>query len=72
MSSQADRFNDILPKYRANPGLFLQQRLTETLARVLTNAEGKIYLAEGANGNPKELRLMLNREVQKSNTETKP
>lgn len=66
VSSQADRFNDILPKYRANPNLFLQQRLTETLARVLTNAQDKIFLAEGADGNSKELRLMLNREGQKT------
>lgn len=71
VSSQADRFNDILPKYRANPNLFLQQRLTETLARVLTNAQDKIFLTEGSDGNLKELRLMLNREAAKT-VQSKP
>ena len=70
--SQADRFNDILPKYRANPNLFVQQRLTETLARVLTNAQDKIFVTEGVDGSPKEFRLLLNREAPKSTSETKP
>ena len=69
VSSQADRFNDILPKYRANPALFVQQRLAETLSRVLTNVQDKIFLAESTDGNAKELRLLLNREAQKNKTE---
>lgn len=71
VSSQADRFNDILPKYRANPNLFAQQRLTETLGRVLTNVQDKIFLAEPADGGSRELRLLLNREPPKK-TEVKP
>jgi membrane protease subunit HflK len=76
--SQANRFNDLLPKFRQNPALFAQQRLTETLGRVLTNAQDKIFLAEGAGGigaggNPKELRVLLNREPPKQKgDETKP
>jgi len=71
--SQADRFNDILPKYRANPNLFVQQRLTETLGRVLTNVQDKIFLTEGQDGRPKELRLLLNRETPKQKSdESKP
>jgi membrane protease subunit HflK len=76
--SQANRFNDLLPKFRQNPALFAQQRLTETLGRVLTNAQDKIFLAEGAGGigaggNPKELRVLLNREPPKQKSdETKP
>ena len=70
--SQADRFNDILPKFKQNPQLFLQQRLTDTLGRVLTNAH-KIYVAEGQGGNMKEFRLLLNRPPPKQSTgETKP
>jgi membrane protease subunit HflK len=73
VSSQADRFNDVLPQYRANPSLFVQQRLTETLGRVLTNVQDKIFLSESADGKPKELRLLLNRELPKPKTEeTKP
>ena len=70
--SQADRFNELLPKYRANPSLFVHQRLTETLGRVLTNVQDKIFLTEGAPGQRKELRLLLNREPPKKSDETKP
>jgi membrane protease subunit HflK len=77
--SQADRFNDLLPKFRQNPALFIQQRLTETLGRVLTNAQDKIFITDGAAGgggaigNLKELRLLLNREPPKQKSdETKP
>ncbi len=60
--SEADRFNDLLPKFRANPELFVQQRLTETLGRVMTNVQEKIFLTESADGKEKELRLLLNRQ----------
>jgi modulator of FtsH protease HflK len=73
MAAQAERFQEILPQYRDHPGLFVQQRLTESLSRVLTNVQDKIFLAESADGKPKEMRLLLNREVPKSKTEpTKP
>ena len=69
--SQADRFDDLLPKFQQNPALFGQQRLTETLGRVFTNAQDKIFLAEGsgAGGNQKELRILLNREPPKQNSD---
>jgi hypothetical protein len=73
LTSRADQFLDLLPKYRANPGLFVQQRLTETLGRVFTNAQDKILVPENANGNPRELRYNLNREpIQPKLGETKP
>lgn len=73
VAAQAERFREILPKYREHPELFVQQRLTETLGRVLTNVQDKIFLADGANGKSRELRLLLNREVPKPKTEeTKP
>jgi Membrane protease subunits, stomatin/prohibitin homologs len=71
--SQAERFNEVLPKYRANPSLFVQQRLADTLGRVLTNAQETIFLTEGAAGNPREVRLLINRPPPKQKTgETKP
>lgn len=73
--SQAERFNDLLPKFNENPWLFAQQRLTESLGRVLTNAHDKIFLSEGTGGsagNPKELRVLLNREPPKKSEENKP
>lgn len=67
--SQADRFRELLPKYNANPNLFVQQRLTETLGRVLTNVQDKIFLTESMDGKEKELRLLLNREAPKKSDE---
>jgi membrane protease subunit HflK len=62
---EVKRFNDLLPKYRANPELFVQLRLTETMGRVMTNVQDKIYLTEQAD----ELRLLLNREPQNLKSE---
>jgi membrane protease subunit HflK len=69
VSSQAARFAELLPKYQANPELFFQQRLTETVGRVLPNIKDKFYVPEAAGGNSKELRLLLNREPPKAKTE---
>jgi membrane protease subunit HflK len=73
MSAQAERFQEILPQVQHHPALFAQQRLTETLGRVFTNAQDKIFLAESPDGDRKELRLLLNREIAKPKSEeTKP
>jgi len=61
LKAEASRFNDLLPKYLQNPELFVQLRLTETMGRMMTNVQDKIYLTEDA----EELRLLLNREPQK-------
>ena len=50
------RYRDI-----ADPQLFAQQRLTETLGRLMTNAQDKIFMAQPADGKRRELRLLLNR-----------
>jgi modulator of FtsH protease HflK len=65
MAAQAARFQEILPQYQRQPALFAQQRLNETLGRVFTNAQDKIFVAEGADGKPRELRLLFNREFVK-------
>ncbi len=72
VNSQAERFKELLPKFNANPELFAQQRLNETLARVLSGAQEKMFLSEGAGGRPKELRLLLNREPPKKTEEPPP
>jgi membrane protease subunit HflK len=73
MSAQAERFQEILPQVQHHPALFAQQRLTETLGRVFTNAQDKIFVAESPDGDRKELRLLLNREIAKPKSEeTKP
>jgi membrane protease subunit HflK len=72
VGARAKSFEDILPQYQQQPKLFVQQRLTETLGRVLTNVQDKIFVAESADGKSKELRLLLNRELIKKADDTKP
>ena len=69
VSSRADQFRDLLPKYEQNPALFVQQRWTESLGRSFTNVQDKIFIPEALDGKPRELRLMLNREPLKPKTE---
>lgn len=64
-AAQAERFKEILPKYERAPELFVQQRLNETLGRVLTNVQDKIFVAQRQDGKPRELRLLFNREFPK-------
>lgn len=69
LAADGDRFREVLPNYTNNPDLYVQLRMTEALTRVLTNVSDKVYLAERADGQPRELRLLLNREPQKPRTE---
>ena len=69
VSSRAQQFEELLPKYNENPSLFRQQRLTATLSRALTNVQDKIFLPESLDGKAKELRLLLNREPLKPKTD---
>ncbi len=62
VESRARQFQDLLPKYEANPKLFVEQRISEVMGRVLTNVQDKIFVSQGSPGAPRELRLLLNRE----------
>jgi len=62
VQADAKAFSDLLPKYQVNPDLFKQQKLVQVMGDSLTNADFKAYLPTTANGEPVELRLMLNRE----------
>jgi len=62
ITAESKRFSDLLPKYQGNPELFAQQQLVAVMAQALTNVQDKIFLPERADGKPRELRLMLNRE----------
>ncbi len=66
----AQSFNDQLPAYRGNPGLFRSRLLTATMNTVLTNAQEKFFLPDTAGGQSRELRLQLSREPVKSQTPT--
>jgi membrane protease subunit HflK len=69
VSSRAEQFEQLLPQYSANPMLFIQQRLNDTLGRSFTNVQDKIFLPQSPDGKEKELRLLLNREPLKPKTE---
>ena len=61
-AGEASRFQDLLPQYQANPELLLQQRYNEVISRVISNAQERVFLASRPDGQPRELRLLLNRD----------
>lgn len=72
VAAEAQSFKDLLPEYQRNPDLFIQQRLIEVIARVMTNAQEKAYLDSRPDGRSRELRLLLNREPLKARTDASP
>ena len=46
--------------------------LTKVLAEVLTNVQDKIFLPQRADGKPREMRLMLNREPPQPKSAANP
>jgi len=70
LASRSSNFVSILPWYQTNKDLFVQQQFNETMGRVLTNLQDKIYVAERADGKPRDLWLQLNREPAKPSTAT--
>jgi modulator of FtsH protease HflK len=62
INADAKYFSQLLPQYKKNPALFAQLQLVEVMGRALTNVQDKWFLPERADGKPRELRLMLNRE----------
>jgi modulator of FtsH protease HflK len=64
ITAEAKRFGDLLPQYQANPDLFVQMTFVSAVEQAFTNVQDKIYLPSRADGKPRELRLMLNREPQ--------
>ena len=59
VQSQAQRFNDLLPQFQANPDLFLKLKLNERMAQSLTNSQENILLSGRSDGEKRELRLQL-------------
>jgi membrane protease subunit HflK len=62
IQADAKAFTDLLPAFDMNRNLFAQQKLAETMAQVLTNVQDKFFLPQRADGQPRELRLQINRE----------
>lgn len=70
VDAEAKSFSDQLPYFEANPVLFKQRLLTETMRHVLTNVEDKFFVPIRADGKSRELRLQLSREPQKLKSES--
>jgi modulator of FtsH protease HflK len=68
VQADAKEFSSLLPNYKINPALFEEQELVQTIGQALTNANFKAFLPTTANGEPTELRLLLNREPPGPNT----
>ena len=62
VAAEAKKFTDLLPEYRANPELFTLLRQTETLERVLTNAQERYFVPNATAGKTREARVLLGRE----------
>jgi modulator of FtsH protease HflK len=65
--ASARQFNDILPYYKQDPSLYVQQTFVQMVGGALTNVNDKWYLPQRADGQPRELRLLLNREPPGTN-----
>ncbi len=61
VQSDAEAFEKLLPQYRSDPHLYAQMQLAQAMPQIYTNAD-KFYLPQRADGKPRELRLLLNRE----------
>ena len=73
IAQEAKTFSNLLPQYQINPELLRQRLLTETWQRILTNAAvDKFFLPDRADGKPRELRLLLNREPRAPQPQSQP
>jgi modulator of FtsH protease HflK len=62
ITAEAKRFGDLLPQYRLNPDLFVQQTFVQAMTAALTNVQDKFMEPTAGGGTKIENRLMLNRE----------
>ena len=67
VAAEARYFQDQLPYYKADPGLFSARLQTEMLGRAMTNVQDKWIAPQPKDGKPRELRLQLSREPKVPN-----
>ena len=74
MRSQAEAFQQLLdsPAYKSNPHLYEEMKLAEAMAQVLTNVQDKNFLPQREDGQPRELRLQVNREPPQPKSAANP
>ena len=68
VAAEANRFASLLPEYRKNPALFRKMRQSEALQRLFANPEVEKYMVPSREGNPREIRIQINREAEKLKT----
>ena len=68
VAAEASRFNSLLPEYRKNPELFRNLRQSEALQRIFANPQVEKFMVPTRGGNPREIRIQLNREPEKLKT----
>ncbi len=62
VAAEARYFQDQLPYYKADPGLFAARLQTEMLGRAMTNVQDKWISPQSKDGKQRELRIQLSRE----------
>ena len=65
VAAEVERFTNNLPAWHANRELFTQQRQSEVLRIIYTNAQEKVVAPSRGSGASRELRLQINREPPK-------
>jgi membrane protease subunit HflK len=63
VAAEVERFTNNLPAYRANRDLFMEQRRSEVLGGIYTNAQEKIVALNSGNATNRTLWLQINREL---------
>jgi membrane protease subunit HflK len=67
INAEAKKFQELLPKYQANPDLYTSIRQMETLQKVFASAQDKQVLPHGQH---MEVRIQVNREPRKETPQT--
>jgi membrane protease subunit HflK len=65
VAAEVERFTNNLPAWRANRELFTQQRQSEVLRVIYTNAQEKLVAPNRGPGAGREIRLQINRDPPK-------
>jgi modulator of FtsH protease HflK len=72
IKAEADRFTELLPRYKQDPAFFENYLLKERLAQAVTNLRDKIYLPDRGDGAKRDLRLQLSPEPRTAKPFTGP
>lgn len=65
VAAEVERFTNNLPAWRANRDLFTQQRQSDVMRIIYTNAQEKLVAPSRGSGTSREVRLQINRDPPK-------